>query len=92
MDLSKLKKTTNSTPSSDSKSISEFIGEGDARPNQKPKSTMVGFRFDENTLDRLDKLTTETGKTRITILRASLLAFDSLTDSEKAKFLIQVMT
>ncbi|RMM70673.1 plasmid stability/partitioning protein [Pseudomonas savastanoi] len=92
MDLSKIKKHTNSTATTESKSVAEFIVKGDARPNQKQKSTMVGFRFDENTLNGLNKLTTETGKTRITIIRAPLLAFESLSDSEKARFLIQVMT
>ncbi|WGM03596.1 hypothetical protein QE210_19000 (plasmid) [Arsenophonus nasoniae] len=47
--------------------------------------------MDNETLHRLERLTNGLGKKRITILRASLLAFESLSASDKAKFLIEVM-
>lgn len=61
------------------------------KADKKAESIMVGFRMDEDTLERLDRLTNGLGKKRINILRASLLAFESLSPSDKAKFLIEIM-
>ncbi|WP_340617391.1 plasmid stability/partitioning protein [Xenorhabdus entomophaga] len=89
--ISKLKKHAPVIKLSEEKTVNEFIAQGDKKPTKKPESVMVGFRMDEETLTRLDGLTNGLGKKRITILRASLLAFESLSPSDKAKYLIEVM-
>lgn len=91
MDISKLKKHAPTIDNDEGKTVNDFILKGDKKPSKKPESTIVGFRMDEDTLDRLERLTSTLDKKKITILRASLLAFESLSPSEKAKFLIEVM-
>ncbi|EHV2051850.1 plasmid stability/partitioning protein [Salmonella enterica] len=91
MDINKLKKHAPIIEPSESKTVNDFIAQGDKKPTKKAESIMVGFRMDEDTLERLNRLTNGLGKKRINILRASLLAFESLSPSDKAKFLIEIM-
>lgn len=91
MDISKLKKHAPVVTPSEGKTVDDFIAQGDKKPVKKPESTMVGFRFDEETLERLDRLTTGLNKKRITILRAALLMFENAEAREKAEALMKVL-
>ncbi|EOZ53734.1 hypothetical protein H251_5735, partial [Klebsiella pneumoniae VAKPC297] len=51
MDINKLKKHAPAIEQSESKTVNDFIAQGDKKPTKKTESIMVGFRMDEDTLE-----------------------------------------
>jgi hypothetical protein len=71
-------------------STARFIAEGDRRPDNG-KLVPVNFRLPRPTIETLEDEAGRTGQTKTAILKAAILAYSSLNENEKNKWLLESM-
>lgn len=80
----KLKKSAGLTTVTEEKTLKTFVMEASNRPVSGSQITRVNFSLTANDIDYFDRLTQESGASRVTVLRASLDALSRLDEKPRS--------
>lgn len=79
----KLKKSVGLNTVTEDKTLKTFVMEASKRPVSGSQITRVNFSLTENDIDSFDRLTLESGASRVAVLRASLAALSRLDENDR---------
>lgn len=79
----KLKKSVGLNTVTEDKTLKTFVMEASKRPVSGSQITRVNFSLTENDIDSFDRLTLESGASRVAVLRASLTALSMLDQNDR---------
>lgn len=85
----KLKKSAGLTTVTEDKTLKTFVMEASKRPVSGSQITRVNFSLTENDIEQFDRLTQESGASRVAVLRASLDALSRLDEETRGTLIRQ---